>query len=102
MKETGCSGKLESASSKVLAGIAIEPPCEASTLRTVVMVVSISLAEIVSSLLRISNKKQSKIGMVLLEFKTPPMDFKCFNKVVEDITKFIADGLMSFSGNMKL
>jgi hypothetical protein len=54
-----------------------------------VIVVSISLAESVSSFLFISNKKQSKMGMVLLEFKTPPMDFKCFNKVDADITKFI-------------
>ncbi len=29
------------------------------------------------------------MGIVLLVFKTPPIDFKCFNKVDADTTKFI-------------
>jgi hypothetical protein len=56
----------------------------------VVMVVSISLAEMVNSPFKISNKKQSKIGIVLFEFKTPPMDFRCLRRVDAVTTKFIA------------
>ena len=48
-----------------------------------------SLAKSVNVPLLRSNKKQSKMGMVLLEFKTPFIDFKCFNKVDDDTTKFI-------------
>jgi len=29
------------------------------------------------------------MGIVLFEFKTPPIDFKCFSKVDADTTKFI-------------
>jgi hypothetical protein len=48
-----------------------------------------SLAKSVKLPLLSSNKKQSKIGIVLLEFNTPLIDFKCFNKVDDDTTKFI-------------
>jgi NAD(P)H-dependent flavin oxidoreductase YrpB (nitropropane dioxygenase family) len=48
-----------------------------------------SLADRVNSVLLISNKKQSRIGIVLFEFKTPPMDFKCFKRRDAEITKFI-------------
>ena len=65
------------------------PISEDSTLTIVVIVVSKSLADKVNSFLFISNKKQSKIGMVLLEFKTPPIDLRCFNNAVAEITKFI-------------
>src|SRR5688572_2737809 len=89
MKEIGCSGRFASESRSVFAGTAMLPLSFDSTFRVVVMVVSISLAESVSSLLLISNKKQSRIGIVLLEFRTPPMDLRYFNKVEADTTKFI-------------
>ena len=89
MKEIGCSGILLSASNNVLAGIAILPLSEASTFMLVVMVVSISLANNVNVSLFNSNRKQSKIGIVLLEFKTPLIDFKCFSNVDDDTIKFI-------------
>ena len=36
------------------------------------------------------NKKQSKIGMVLLVLITPLIDFKCFNNKDDATTKFIS------------
>jgi hypothetical protein len=69
--------------------MAMLPLSDASTLMLVVMVVSMSLANKVSVPLFNSNRKQSKIGIVLLEFKTPLIDFKCFSNVDDDTTKFI-------------
>jgi hypothetical protein len=60
-----------------------------STFSEVVIVVSMSLADSVSSPLLISKRKQSRIGMVLFVFRTPLIDFKCFNSVDADTTKFI-------------
>jgi hypothetical protein len=56
----------------------------------VVMVVSMSLANNVNVPLFNSNKKQSKIGMVLLVLITPLIDFKCFNNKDDATTKFIS------------
>jgi len=85
----GCSGKLLRDSIRVLAGTAMLPLSFESTFIDVVMVVSMSLADKVNSPLLISNRKQSRIGMVLLVFNTPPIDFKCLNKDDADTTKFI-------------
>src|SRR4051812_28769806 len=89
INEIGCSGRFTRESSNVFAGTAIDPLSFESTLSELVMVVSISLAETISSFLLISNKKQSRIGIVLFEFSTPPIDFKCFKRVDADTTKFI-------------
>jgi len=73
-----------------LAGIAMFPLSFESTFSDVVMVVSISLADTVSSPLLISNKKQSRMGIVLDVFNTPLIDLRCLRSVDAEITKFIS------------
>ncbi len=73
-KVSGNSGKFFSVSIKSLAGIQIFPSSFASTSMVVTIVVSRSEAETVSCFLLISNRKLSRMGSVLLEFKTPLMD----------------------------
>ena len=55
----------------------------------VIIVVSRSVAETVSSLPFIENKKLSKIGKVLLVLRTPDMLCKCLNKVALEAIKFM-------------
>ena len=74
----------------IFAGIAIRPSSLDSTISFELIVVSKSEAETLSTVPLISNKKLSKIGRVLLEFKTPCMRESCLSSEALDTIKFIS------------
>ena len=88
-KVSGWSGSDLTISIKSLAGIAMFDWIDDSIEMFDVNDVSMSDAVICKLLLIISNKKQSRIGSVLLLFNIDPKTCKFFSKLSEEIINFI-------------